>query len=69
MDADKKAMMARILGYICLTAGALNLAAAVLLLAQDQTQVGSPLVVTGIVALGMGVIMLSRGRQKPTPGA
>ena len=67
MDADKKAMMARILGYICLTVGGLNLTLASVQMAQDRTLSGSPLLVTGISALAGGIIMVALGRQKPTP--
>ncbi len=68
MDADKKAKIARVLGYILLAVGVLNLTLAGVQLARDRTQEGS-LFVTGFVALGMGIIMVSRGRQKPTPRA
>ena len=68
MDADKKAKIARILGYILLAVGVLNLTLAGVQLARDRTQAGS-LFVTSFVALGMGIIMVSRGRQKPTPRA
>ncbi len=67
MDADKKAKAARILGYICLTIGGLNIMLAVVQMAQDRTLTGSPLLITGISALTIGIIMVALGKQKPTP--
>ena len=61
MDSDKKAKTARVLGYICLVAGAVNLSVVVL----DQTQARSPLLVTGISAFTIGIIMVALGRKKP----
>ncbi|MEE9473286.1 MAG: hypothetical protein V3V82_04815 [Acidimicrobiia bacterium] len=64
MDADKKAKFARILGYVCVAVGVLNLSLAVV-----DRPVGSALPVTGLSALTLGIIMIARGKQKPTPGA
>jgi len=66
MTPDQKAKTARILGYICVVAGALNLAIAGVLALQGQAGIGSALLVTGVVAVSMGVLMLARGKQKLT---
>ena len=63
MDSNQKAKAARVLGYICLAVGALNLSMAVVV----WTRMGPSLLATGFGALTMGIIMVSRGRQKPTP--
>ena len=68
MNAEQKRRTARILGYICILAGALNLTLTVVKAIQEQTLEGSPLLITGIVALSMGVFMLALGRQKPPSG-
>ncbi len=65
MDPDRRARTARILGYICVVAGALNLVLAGMLALRDQTQVGFPLLGTGVGALTVGIIMLTRGKQRP----
>ncbi len=67
MDTDKKTKIARILGYICLAVGGLNLTLVGVQMAQDRTLSGSPLLVTGISALAIGIIIVALGKQKPTP--
>ncbi len=64
MDADKKAKFARVLGYICVAVGVLNLTLAVV-----DRPAGSALPATGLSALTLGIIMIALGKQKPTPGA
>jgi len=66
MTADQKAKTARILGYICVVVGVLNLAIAVVYALQGQTDGRSPILVTGVVALSMGIFMLALGKRKPT---
>lgn len=67
MNSGKKARIARILGYICLGTGGLNLTIVGVSMAQDEMQQGSPLLVTGLAALSSGVIMLALGKRKPAP--
>ncbi|MEJ2319514.1 MAG: hypothetical protein P8Y21_09225 [Gemmatimonadales bacterium] len=62
MNADKKAAFARILGYICVAVGVLNLALAVV----DRPG-KSALTATGLSALMLGIIMIAVGKRKPTP--
>ncbi|NIN71388.1 MAG: hypothetical protein GTO46_05520 [Gemmatimonadetes bacterium] len=68
MDPDRKAKMARILGYVCVAVGALNLVLAGILALRGQTPVRWPLVGTGFGALTGGIIMLTLGYQRPKPG-
>jgi len=68
MNPDQKARTARILGYICVVAGALNLVLAGMLVLRDQQQIGVPLLGSGIGALTLGIIMLTRGKQRPEDG-
>ena len=63
MDANKKARVARVLGYICITVGTLNL----ILVVAGRTQSGSALLVTGVSALTGGIFMVALGKRKPTP--
>ena len=64
MDSTQKAKTARILGYICLVVGALNLTLAFV----DRTQTSSPLFVTGLSAFAGGILMVILGRRTPPPG-
>ena len=64
MNADRKAKLARILGYICVAVGALNLT-----LASVVRPGGAALSATGLSALTVGIIMIVLGKQKPTTGA
>jgi len=68
MTPDQKAKTARILGYICVVTGALNLVLAGTLALLGETQVGFPLLGTGVGALTVGIIILTRGKQKPESG-
>ena len=63
MDSSKKAMTARVLGYICLAVGALNL----ILVVVDRPESGTALLVTGISALSIGIFMVALARKKSTP--
>jgi hypothetical protein len=69
MDPDRRAKTARILGYICVVAGALNLVLAGMLALRDQTQVEFPLLGAGLGALTLGIIMLALVKQRPKSGA
>ena len=65
MNAEQKRKTARILGYICILVGALNLTITAVKASQEQALEGSPLLITGIVAVSMGIFMLALGKQKP----
>ena len=66
MTPDQKAKTARILGYISVVVGVLNLAIIGVDALRGQTEGRSPLLVTGVAALSMGVFMLALGKRKPT---
>jgi len=66
MTPDQKAKPARLLGYTCVAVGALNLAITGVRAFQGQTEAVSALLVTGVVALSMGIFMLALGKRKPT---
>lgn len=68
MSHDRKAGAARILGYICLLAGASNLVLVGVQALRGQTRLAFPLLGTGMAAVMIGIIMLAQGRQKPTSG-
>ena len=68
MTPEQKAKTARILGYICVVTGALNLVLAGILTLRGQTQVTFPLLGTGFGALTVGIIMLTRGKQRSKSG-
>jgi len=68
MGPDRKTKAARILGYICVVAGALNLVLAGVLVLRDQTLMGFPLLLSGVGALTLGIIVLTRGEQKSRSG-
>lgn len=63
MDSHNKAKFARVLGYICLAVGALNVA----LVVAKPTPTGTALLVTGFSALALGVLMVFLGTRKPPP--
>ncbi len=63
MDSNKKVTTARVLGYICLAVGALNL----ILVVVDRPESGTTLLVTGISALSAGIFMVALARKKSTP--
>ena len=64
MDPERKAKTARILGYICVVAGAMNLVIAAMLILRGQQQVGFPLLGSGFGALTVGIIILTRRKQR-----
>ena len=68
MNAEQKTRTARILGYICLFVGTLNLAVAGVHAVREQSLPGLPLLVTGFVSVMMGIFMLALARQKPPSG-
>lgn len=68
MGPDRKAKTARILGYICVVVGALNLVLAGMLALRDETLVEFPLLGAGLGALTLGIIMLYLGKQRPKSG-
>lgn len=68
MDADRKTKIGRILGYVCVAVGALNLVLAGILTLRGQTQAIFPLLGTGFGALTVGIIMLTLGKQQSKSG-
>jgi uncharacterized integral membrane protein len=68
MSPDRRAKTVRMLGYICVVAGALDLVLAGVLALRDQTQAELPLLGAGIGALTLGIIMLALGKQGPKSG-
>jgi uncharacterized integral membrane protein len=68
MGPERRAKTARILGYICVVVGALNLVLAGTLALRDQTQVEFPLLGAGLGALTLGIIMLTLGKQRSKSG-
>jgi len=69
MNSGQKVRTAQILGYICIAAGALNLVIAAVRVIRGQPLPGTPLLVTGIVALSGGIFMLVLAKQKPPTGS
>jgi hypothetical protein len=68
MNPDQKARTARILGYICVAVGAVNLVLAGILVFRDATQMTWPLLGTGMGALTGGFILLTRRKQTTGTG-
>jgi hypothetical protein len=68
MDADKKAKIARTLGFICLGVGLLNMTLAVVAMGSGRTQSGTPLLATAVGAFTIGIFLVTRGKGKATPG-
>lgn len=68
MSSNRRAKTARMLGYICVVAGALDLVLAGVLALRDQTQAEFPLLGAGLGALTLGIIMLALGKQRPKSG-
>ena len=67
MTPDQRRTTARVLGYICVVVGLLNLSIIGVHALQGQTNGGLSLLVTGIAALGMGAFILALGKGKSTP--
>jgi hypothetical protein len=66
MTPDQKAKTARILGYISVVVGILNFTIIGVQAFQGEAERGSPLLITGVAALSMGIFMVALGRRKPT---
>ncbi len=64
MNPDKKANLARILGYFCIAVGVLDLVLAGILMLRGRTEVRYPLLGTGFVALTGGIIMVALGKRR-----
>jgi hypothetical protein len=60
MDSNKKARVARVLGYICLAVGTLNL----ILVVVGRPEMRTALLATGFSALTLGIIMVALGKKK-----
>ena len=68
MNHEQKIRTARILGYICLFVGVLNLAVGGVFAVREQALPGLPLLVTGIVPVTSGIFMLALASRKQPPG-
>lgn len=70
MDADKRARIARIVGFICLGLAALNATFAVLAAVADgNVHHGAPGVAIAASLFTMGVVCLTRRKRTPPPDA
>ena len=68
MNDMKKRRTAKILGYICVSVGALNLTITVVVAIREQMLAGSSLLLTGIGALTTGIILLVLASRKLPSG-
>jgi len=72
MDADKKARIARIVGFICLGVALLNATFAVLaMVAEKNVHKGTPgiAIAASLFAVGIANLRHSRGKRRPPPDA
>jgi len=70
MDADKKARIARIAGFICLGVALLNATFAVLAMVEEKNwRKGMPGIAVASGVFVAGIVCLTRGRRRPPPGA
>lgn len=67
MDMERKAKVARTLGYICLGVALFNLALAILLIAAGR-RAGTGLLATALGVFTIGVIMVSQSKRHSKPG-
>ncbi len=67
MDPERKTKIARILGYVCVAAGALNLVLTGILTLRGQTLAGFALL-GGFGALTCGIIVLTLTKQLSKSG-
>ena len=66
MHSDKKAKVARVLGFVCLGAAAVTGLVVVASLVSGRA-VELPLVASGLGAFTMGIIMLAQARRRSPP--
>jgi uncharacterized YccA/Bax inhibitor family protein len=70
MDADKKARIARIAGYICLTLALLNATFAVFAMVDEQNvRSGRGGIAIAASLFVIGIVTLTRGKRRPPPDA
>ena len=70
MDADKRARIARIAGFICLGVALLNATFAVLaMVAEKNWHKGTPGIAVALSLFTVGIITLTRGKRRPPPVA
>jgi hypothetical protein len=70
MDADKRARIARIMGFICLGVALLNATFAVLaMVAEKNVHKGAPGVAIALSLFAVGIVSLTRGKRRPPPDA
>jgi len=68
MDVERKAKVARTLGYICMGLALFNLALAIMLIATGRTA-GTGLFATAFGVFTMGIIMVALGKRHSKPDA
>ena len=70
MDADKKARIARIVGFICLGVALLNATFAVLaMVAEKNVHKGAPGIAIAASLFTIGIVILTRDKRRPPPDA
>ena len=70
MDADKKARIKRIVGFICLTLALLNATFAVLaMVAEQNVRKGAPGLAIATCLFTIGIMNLTLARRRPPPDA
>jgi hypothetical protein len=70
MDADKRARLARIVGFICLGLALLNVTFAVLAMVDEKNvHKGMPGLAIAASLFVIGIVNLTRGKRRPPPDA
>ncbi len=70
MDADKRARIARIAGFICLGMALLNATFAVLaMVAEKNVHKGTAGIAMAASLFTIGIVCLTRGQRRPPPDA
>ena len=70
MDADKKARIARIVGFICLGLALLNVTIAVLAMIDEKdVHYGIRGIAVSAGVFVIGIVNLTRGKRRPPPDA
>ena len=65
MNDDQKAKLGRVLGYICIATGALNLTLVAIRVTRGHMELEFAVLGSGITALMLGIIMLARAKRTP----
>ena len=70
MDADKRARIARIVGFICLGLALLNVTIAVLAMVDEKNwHKGMPGIAVAAGVFVIGIVNLTRSKRRPPPDA